>query len=80
MNYSIMKQWKTLTGEYHSTSVDKSDYDNAFGAIHSMVLPMQNDTNVSMFVLTMFDENGNRKEKIEWRRQIEEPETEQVEE
>ena len=80
MNYSILKQWKTLTGEYHSTTVDKSDYDSAFGAIHSMVLPMQNDLNVAMFVLTLLDESGNRKEKIEWHRKVEEPEAEPIDE
>lgn len=80
MNYSIMKQWKTLAGEYHSTTVDKSDWDTAFGEIHSMVKPMQNDPNVAMFVLTLLDEDGNRKEKIEWHRKVEEPETEPIEE
>lgn len=72
-NYSIIKQWKTITGEYHSTSVDKSNYDSAIGAFHSMFLPMQNDVNVSDFVFTMMDETGKRIDKCEWHRTIDVP-------
>ena len=70
MFYSILKQWKTLNGEYHSSTVDKADYDTAFGSFHSMFLPMQNDTNVASFVITVLDENGERVKRDKWFRKI----------
>lgn len=68
MFYTIMKQWKTLNGEYHSSTVDKNNFDSAIGAFHSMFVPMQNDTNVSDFMFTLFDETGKRVDKCEWHR------------
>lgn len=67
MFYTILKQWKTLDGQYHSATVDKSNYDSAFGEIHSMVKPMQNDSNVERFTLMLLDEMGIQIEKpIKW--------------
>lgn len=68
--YTIIKQWKTMNGEYHSATTDKSNYDSAIGEYHSMFKPMQNDANVISFVFTLIDEYGNRVEKCEWRREI----------
>lgn len=71
MKYTILKQWKTLDGSYYSTTVDKANYDLAFGEFHSMVKPMQNDTNVAYFRLEMIDENGGKPTNpISWTRQI----------
>lgn len=72
MDYSIMKQWRTMNGEYHSASVDRHDFDSAIGEFHAMFRPMQNDTNVKSFVLTLMDENGNRLGKSEWFRKVDE--------
>lgn len=80
MNYTVLKQWKTLTGEYHSTTVDYSNYDSAIGNLHAMFQPMQNDPNVASFVLMLVDETGKRINKSEWVREVPEPEPEEVEE
>ncbi len=70
MFFSILKQWKTLNGEYYSTTVDKTNYDSAFGEIHSMVKPMMNDANVASFRLSLINENGNTLIPIVWNREI----------
>ena len=72
MNYTILKQWRTLDGTYHSTTVNKANYDSAIGEFHSMFKPMQNDTNVAYFRFTLVDENGSIIDKCSWARQIEE--------
>lgn len=71
MRYTILKQWKTLDGQYYSSTVEKSGYDSAFGDIHSMVKPMINDTNVSYFRLAMLDEYGSEPIRpITWTRPV----------
>lgn len=72
MRYTILKQWKTLDGSYHSDTFEKANYDSAFGDIHAMVKPMINDTNVAYFRLAMLDEYGAEPIKpIVWTRSIE---------
>lgn len=69
MKYTILKQWKTMDGDYYSSTVDKNDYDLAIGEYHAMFKPMQNDTNVKSFTFTLFDENGQRvKQPESWSR------------
>lgn len=70
MNHSIIKQWMTVDGTYHSATVDKKDYDTAVGEYHSMFKPMQNDTNVAWFRLELIDENGFSKEHCRWVRPV----------
>ena len=71
MHYTILKIWTTLDGAYHSSTVDKSNYDSAIGAFHSMFLPMQNDTNVAYFVLILLNEKGMMEAQCDWHRVVE---------
>lgn len=82
MNYTILKQWKTLDGSYYSSTVNKSNYDSAIGEFHAMFKPMQNDTNVKYFRFHLTDEFGSDIAKCSWTRQevIEEPQEEFSEE
>lgn len=69
MSYTILKQWNTMDGKYHSEDIEKSSYDSAFGELHSLVKPMMNDTNVKRFTLSMIDEEGLITEApIKWER------------
>lgn len=78
MFYTILKQWTTLDGQYHSSTVDKSNYDSAIGAFHSMFLPMQNDSNVAYFRFQLVDMYGADVAHCSWTRQIETAEVEEV--
>lgn len=80
MNYTILKQWKTLDGSYYSSTVNKGTYDLAIGEFHSMFKPMQNDTNVAYFRFQLTDEYGSDIAKCSWTRTIVETEEEPTEE
>lgn len=75
MFFTIIKLWHTMNGEYHSTSVDRSNFDAAVGEFHAMFKPMQNDNNVKSFVLMVVDDHGAKIEKCSWERKAEDGES-----
>lgn len=75
MRYTILKQWRTLDGQYYSSTVDKRDFDTAIGEFHAMFKPMQNDTNVAYFRLELIDELGGKPTNpVSWTRPVSEAE------